>query len=199
MDLTIEQVNEAIDKKVTDTLAPIKTQLGEFAKSVEGIAGIGEQIKTLTESVAALEINSGGKGKPAEKGKDKDAGAAATGASLTTEEAMVLFKKMLDERDTAAQTTAQQQAAHEAWIKKNAPKLAGTATAKRIFAGAADDAARQAALDEYKADLTATVGKAPDLGASAEGEGGQKSQEETKAAKEAAALDAAGKVKSTVL
>lgn len=196
MDLTLEQVNEAIDKKVADTLAPIKTQLGELTTKVGSIDGFGEQLKTINESIAALEIGSKPGEKPAEK---KGEAATTTGAGLTTEQATELFNKMLSERDTAAATTAQQQAAHDAWIKKHAPKLAGTATAKRIFGGASSDEARKAALDEYIADLKATGVQPPDLGATAAGEGGQASSADSKATQEAAALEAAGKVKATVL
>lgn len=172
MSLTIEQVNEAMDKKINDTLAPIKTQLGEFAKQVEGIAGLGEQLKTLTESVAALEINGGGKGKTPEKGK-ADTDAAATGAGLTTEEATALFQKMLKEDRDAQSATQQSAADQEAWIKKNAPKLAGTAAAKRIFAGTKTDDDRAAALKEYRESIEAQGLKLPDQGSSPEKEGGK--------------------------
>lgn len=169
--MTPEEMKTFVQKELNETLAPIKTQLGEFAKQAEGIAGLGEQLKTLTESVAALEINGSGKGKPAEKGKTDPA--AATGAGLTTEQATELFQKMLKE-DREAQTATQQSAAdQEAWIKKNAPKLAGSAAARRIFAGTKTDEDRATALKEYRESIEAQGLKLPDQGSDPEKEGGK--------------------------
>lgn len=191
MNLTIEQVNEAIDKKVNDTLAPIKTQLGEFAKHVEGIAGLGDQIKTLTESVAALEINGGGKGKTPEKGKkDGDAGAAATGAALTTEEATALFQKMLKEDRDAQSATAQSAAELDAFLDKNAPKLKGNPLTKRIFAGTKSEEDRAAALKEYRASIEAQGLTLPDQGADPEKEGGKTVEGDDVKARKIAAIRA---------
>ncbi len=192
--MTPEEINAAIQKSVTEALKPITAQIATIGESIKPIASLQETVNGLVEKDSAATIAA----KPGEKGKT-DPAAAATGAGLTTEQATELFNKMLKDRDTAAQSTAQQQAAHEAWIKKHAPKLAGTATAKRIFAGAADDAARQAALDEYKADLAATGVKAPDLGASAEGEGGATNKGDDAEAKKAAALEAAKALKPVTL
>ncbi len=192
--MTPEEINAAILKSVTEALKPITTQLATLSETVKPIATLQETVNGLVEKDSAATIAA----KPGEKKDDKTA-TAATGAGLTTEQATALFQKMLTERDTAAQTTAQQQAAHEAWVKKNAPKLAGTATGKRLFAGAKSDEERKAALDEYIADQKAIGNKAPDLGATAEGEGAQKTPEETKAAQEAAALEAAGKVRTSSL
>lgn len=190
MTLTIEQVNEAIDKKVNDILLPIKTQLGEFAKAVEGVAGLGEQIKTLTESVAALEINSGGKGKAPEKGKkDPEAGEGAGGA-LTTEAATALFQKMLKEDREAQVATAQGEASLEAFIAKKAPKLKGTGVAKRIFAGTKTDEEREAALKEYRESIEAQGLRLPDQGADAEREGGRTVEGDDAKARKIAAIRA---------
>ncbi|MCC6908226.1 MAG: hypothetical protein IT430_09830 [Phycisphaerales bacterium] len=193
--MTPEEINAAIQKSVTDALKPITTQLATFSESIKPIAALQEQVKGLVEADSAKTIE--GKGKAPEKGKETDA--AATGAGLTTEAATALFQKMLADRDTAAQTTAQQQAAHEAWIKKNASKLAGTPTGKRIFAGCKTDEERKAALDEYVADLKASGVKAPDLGATAEGEGGAATAADTAEAKKAAALEAAKGLKPVTL
>lgn len=194
MSLTIEQVNEAINKGVAEALKPINTQLATLGEAVKPITTLQEQVKTLTETDSAATI--AGKEPPVGKGKTDP---TAAPAALTTESATALFKSMLDERDKAAQSTAQSTAAHEAWIKKNAPKLAGTKTAQRIFAGAATDEARKAALDEYVADLKSQGVKAPDLGATAAGEGGKTADADSAEAKKAAALEAAGKIKATQL
>lgn len=191
MSLTVEQVNEAINKAVAEALKPITAQLATFSEAVKPITALQEQVKGLVEADSARTI--AGKETP---GAGKDAG--ATGA-LTTEGATALFKSMLDERDKSAATTAQSRAAHEAWIKKNAPKLAGTATGNRLFAGAATDEARKAALDEYIADLKSQGVKAPDLGATAAGEGGAAATADTTEARKAAALEAAKGLKPVAL
>ncbi len=194
--MTSEEINAAIQKSVTDALKPITTQLATLGEAVKPITTLQEQVKGLVEADSARTIAGKDGAKKEDKGKT-DPAAAAQG--LTTEGATALFKSMLDERDKSAATTAQSSANHEAWIKKNAPKLAGTKTAARIFAGAATDEARKAALDEYVADLKSQGVKAPDLGATAAGEGGTTAAADTAEAKKAAALEAAGKIKSTQL
>lgn len=183
--MTPDEINAAIQKSVTEALKPITAQLATLGEGIKPVAALQEQVKGLVEADSARTIA----GKETPGGKGKTDPAAAQG--LTTESATALFKSMLDERDKAAQTTAQSSAAHEAWIKKNAPKLAGTKTAARIFAGAATDEARKAALDEYVADLKSQGLKAPDLGATAAGEGGTTAAADTAEAKKAAALEAA--------
>jgi len=193
--MTPEEINAAIQKSVTDALKPITTQLAAIGETIKPIGELQTQVKTLVEADSAKTIAA----KPGEKKDAKPGEATTTGAGLTTEQATELFNKMLKERDTAATTTAQQQANHDAWIKKNAPKLAGTPLGNRLFAGAKTDDDRKTALTEYTEGLKAAGVKAPDLGATAAGEGGATTTADSAEAKKAAALEAAGKLKATVL
>jgi len=191
--MTPEEINAAIQKSVADALKPITTQIAAFGETIKPITELQTQVMTLVEADSAKTIAA----KPGEKKDGKETPAAAAG--LTTEQATEIFQKMLKERDTTSAQTAAQQAAHEAWIKKHAPKLAGTPTGNRLFAGASTDEARKAALDEYVADLKAQGVKAPDLGATAAGEGGSAAAADSAESKKAAAMEAAGKLKATVL
>lgn len=193
--MTPEEINAAIQKSVTDALKPITTQLATLGEAVKPITTLQEQVKTLTEADSAATI--AGKEKP---GAKKEEG--ATGA-LTAEAVAKMVSDgvaaALNERDTAAATSASEQAALESFIAKNAPKLKGNPLAKRLFAGTKSDEERQAVLNEYVEGLKATGVKAPDLGATAAGEGGKTVEADSAEAKKAAAMEAAGKIKATQL
>lgn len=197
--MTPEEINAAIQKSVAEALKPITTQLATLSEAVKPITTLQEQVKTLTETDSAATI--AGKGKPAAKG-GKDGGEGASGAITVDAVAKMVsdgIAAAFKERDTAAATTASEQAALDAFIAKNAPKLKDNPLAKRLFAGTKSDEERQAVLNEYVEGLKATGVKAPDLGATAAGEGGKTVEADSAEAKKAAAMEAAGKIKATQL
>ncbi len=195
--MTPEEIKAAINKEVAEAIKPVATQVGTIAESIKGLPDLTKQVATLTEADSARTI--AGKDKGADKGKTDPAAAASAATGLTKEEAKALFAEMLKERDTTAQSTAQQQAAHEAWIKKHAPKLADNPLGRRLFAGAKTDEERKAILDEYIESQKALGVKGPDLGATAAGEGGAAAGGGTTEAKKAAALEAAKSLKPVTL
>ncbi len=195
--MTPEEIKAAINKEVAEAIKPVATQVGTIAESIKGLPDLTKQVATLTEADSARTI--AGKDKGADKGKTDPAAAASAATGLTKEEAKALFGEMLKERDTTAQSTAQQQAAHEAWIKKHAPKLADNPLGRRLFAGAKTDEERKAILDEYIESQKALGVKGPDLGATAAGEGGAAAGGGTTEAKKAAALEAAKSLKPVTL
>lgn len=76
------------------------------------------------------------------------------------------------ERETEERTAAER-AAHEAWIGRHAPKMAGTEFAKVLFGGLKTDEQRQARAQMF-IDWAKSAGvRAPDLGATPEREGGR--------------------------
>lgn len=195
--MTPEEIKAAINKEVAEAIKPVATQVGTIAESIKGLPDLTKQVATLTEADSARTI--AGKEKPGDKGNTDPAAAASAATGLTKEEAKALFAEMLKERDTTAQSTAQQQAAHEAWIKKHAPKLADNPLGRRLFAGAKTDEERKAILDEYIESQKALGVKGPDLGATAAGEGGAAAGGGTTEAKKAAALEAAKSLKPVTL
>lgn len=75
------------------------------------------------------------------------------------------------ERETEERTAAER-AAHEAWIGRNAPKLAGNEMGRILFAGANTDDERKRRITIYRDFLKASGYKLPDQGSSPEREGG---------------------------
>lgn len=199
--MTPEEIKKAIDNAVAEALKPLTTQIGTITESIKGLPDLTKQVANLTEADSARTIAGKDKGgdKGADKGKTDPAAAASAATGLTKEEAKALFAEMLKERDTTAQSTAQQQAAHEAWIKKHAPKLADNPLGRRLFAGAKTDEERKAILDEYIESQKAMGVKGPDLGATAAGEGGAAAGGGTTEARKAAALEAAKSLKPATL
>lgn len=197
--MTPEEINAAIQKSVAEALKPITTQLATLGEAVKPITTLQEQVKTLTETDSAATIS--GKGKPAAKG-GKDAGEGASGAITADAVAKMVsdgIAAALKTRDETSAASAAQQAAIDAYIEKHAPKLKGNPLAKRLFSGTKTDDERKVILDEYVASVKASGAKAPDLGATAAGEGGKSADADSDEAKKAAALEAAKGLKPVAL
>lgn len=197
--MTPEEIKAAINKEVAEAIKPVATQVGTIAESIKGLPDLTKQVATLTEADSARTI--AGKGKPAAKGGN-DGGEGASGAITADAVAKMVsdgIAAALKTRDETSAASAAQQAAIDAYIEKHAPKLKGNPLAKRLFSGTKTDDERKAILDEYVAGVKASGATAPNLGATAAGEGGKTADADTAEAKKAAALEAAGKIKATVL
>ncbi len=196
--MTPEQIQEAILKGIAEAIKPLTTQVNELVLQVKPVAELQEQVKGLVEADSAREIaGKGNKDSETGKGKTTEQPGALTAdavAKLVNDGIAAALKT----RDDAASATAQSQSDLSAFLAKNAPKLKDSALAKRLFAGTKSDEERKAVLMEYIESATVS-GKAPDLGASAEGEGGQKSQADSAEAKKAAAMEAAKGLKPATL
>ncbi len=96
-------------------------------------------------------------------------------AASTTEDERVekRVREILAQEREKEERTAAERAAHEAWIGRNAPNLAGTKFGDRLFANARTDAERKAVVQEFNEWATARGFKAPDLGSTPEREGGR--------------------------
>jgi len=81
-------------------------------------------------------------------------------------------REILDKERQNEERTAAERAAHEAWIGRNAPKLAGTPFGKRLFANARTDKEREAVVQEFEQWAKSRGFKAPDMGRTPDQEGG---------------------------
>jgi hypothetical protein len=134
-------------KPVTDSIATLTATQGDLVKNQTVLA---DTLKALPPAAPAAD-------KGATDGKDK---AADAGKSLTLED----VAKLLDERDSKRQQTAQQSAAREAFIKDKLAKLPA------VYQGQlGNDAAKwndeaTKIQQQYEADFKAGGGKADDVG-----------------------------------
>lgn len=187
--MTPEEINAAIQKSVTEALRPITAQLATFGESIKPIAELQTQVKGLVEADSARTI--AGKETAGAKGKTDPAAAATLTAEAVSKLVSEGIAAALKSRDETSAASAAQQAAHEAWLRKHAGRLADNPLGRRLFAGAKTDEERQAILNEYIEGQKALGIKPPDLGASAAGEGGAAPAAGGAEAKKAAALEAA--------
>lgn len=85
-------------------------------------------------------------------------------------------REILAKEREAEERTAADRAMAEAWVARNAPGLVGHPLAKRLFAGTKTNEDRQAAINEFRDYFNIHMKqlgvRIPDVGASAEKEGG---------------------------
>ncbi len=82
-------------------------------------------------------------------------------------------REILAEERQTEERTAAERAAHEAWIGRNAPHLAGTKFGDRLFANARTDKEREAVVQEFEQWAKSRGFKAPDMGRTPDLEGGR--------------------------
>lgn len=104
-------------------------------------------------------------------------------------------REILAKERESDERTAAERAAHEAWIGRHAPKMAGTEFSKVLFRGASTDADRKARVDAFVEWAKSAGVKAPDLGSSAAAEGGTVPGSSPKESRDSDAMKAAGELR----
>lgn len=137
-----------------------------------------EQAKsaTTTPTQPKSPTAGGDAGTEANAAAKKEAGDAATAspASPQSDDDRVekRVREILAQERQKDERSAADRAAHEAWIGSHAPHLAGTDFGKALFAGANTNEQRQARVDSFIAWAKSRGLKTPDMGSSAQREGG---------------------------
>lgn len=122
---------------------------------------------------------------------------SSAGAQDFDERVEKRVREILAKERESDERTAAERAAHEAWIGRHAPKLAGTEFGKILFAGANTDVERKQRQDAYLAWMKQYGYKLPDQGSSPEREGGivPGSEHSPQASRVESAMQAAGELR----
>lgn len=132
----------------------------------KSLADLSTQVKTIVEDDSARAISG-----EAGKGKKGDAPAA-----LSSEQIQKMIADgvagALKSRDDASAASAANRTAAQQHLEKNAPKLKGNAFLQALLEKETTEEGRKAVLDNFQGAVKATGATLPDIGASAEKEGG---------------------------